>query len=179
MAAVAAIELPGELTDGAVPGAAELATLPPHGLEAVHVIERCIATHHVVELDYVEGDGDQERLLERPGFIRMSSAHHVVLWAIPVGADHWVSLRLAKGDAAVRDLVARREHSKQNDGTIARIPGGSHSLANPLALRRGMVEDQRGRLRVLQRVRERDVVGNSSHARQTRGSWSDEMIPRR
>src|SRR5205807_2697389 len=54
LAAVAAIELPGELTDGAVPGADELAILPPHGLEAVHVIERCIAAHHVVELDYVE-----------------------------------------------------------------------------------------------------------------------------
>ena len=77
-----------------------MASLPPGGPEAVHVIERCIAAHHVVELDYVEDEGDEERLLERPGFIRMSSAHHVVLWAVPVGADHWVSLRLDRVRAA-------------------------------------------------------------------------------
>jgi len=30
----------------------------------------------------------------------MRSAHHVVLWAVPVGADHWVSLRLDRVRAA-------------------------------------------------------------------------------
>ena len=91
---MAPIEQPADLVNGTVPAESDLASLTPTNLDAVHVIEQCIATRHVVELDYIDAHGVEEQLLAQPGFIRMSSSDHVVLWAIPVDGDHWESLRL-------------------------------------------------------------------------------------
>jgi hypothetical protein len=97
---VARAERPEDLIKSSVPTDTDLASLESANLDAVHVVERCIVTHHVVELDYVDEEGVERLLLEQPGFIRTSSAHHVVLWAIPVGVDHWEELRLDRVRAA-------------------------------------------------------------------------------
>jgi hypothetical protein len=88
------VERPEDLIKSSVPTERDLASLGTANLDAMHVVEGCITAHHVVELDYVDEEGVERLLLEQPAFIRTSSAHHVVLWAIPVGMDHWEELRL-------------------------------------------------------------------------------------
>jgi len=74
--------------------AAELAALPASTADAVRVIERCIASRHVVEVDYVDEGGRSEKLQVWPAFIRTSTAGHVVLWAMSPERGHWLQLRL-------------------------------------------------------------------------------------
>ncbi len=74
--------------------AAELESLPSISHSAVHVLESCIAEHHVAEVDYTDPDGSRKTIRLRPAFIRYSRAHHIVLWGFPEGADHWIELRL-------------------------------------------------------------------------------------
>ena len=50
----------------------DLESLPSINLEAVHVLERCMAEHHVAEVDYIEPDERQETIRVRPAFIRTS-----------------------------------------------------------------------------------------------------------
>jgi|SRR6266550_1278886 len=69
-------------------------SLPSITLEAVHVLERCMADHHIAEVDYTEPDERRETIRIRPAFIRYSKAHNLVAWGFPVGADHWIELRL-------------------------------------------------------------------------------------
>ena len=72
----------------------ERKSLPAIGQQAVHVLEQCIADHHIAEIDYTE-PGEQESTIRlRPAFIRTSKARHVVVWGFPNGADHWIELRL-------------------------------------------------------------------------------------
>jgi hypothetical protein len=72
----------------------ELRALPTIANQAVAVLERCIADHHVAEVDYREPQEDQESIRFRPAFIRTSTAHNIVVWGIPEGANHWMELRL-------------------------------------------------------------------------------------
>ena len=80
----------------------DLESLPAITLEAVHVLERCMAEHHIAEVDYTEPDERQETIRIRPAFIRTSKAHNLVAWGYPIGADHWIELRLGR-IRAVRD----------------------------------------------------------------------------
>jgi hypothetical protein len=80
----------------------DLESLPDINLEAVHVLERCMAEHHIAEVDYAEPDEPQETIRIRPAFIRTSKAHNLVAWGFPIGADHWIELRLDR-IRAVRD----------------------------------------------------------------------------
>jgi len=85
---------PPELETSRPPTADELKSLPAIGHQAVHVLEECIAEHHVADIDYQEPDERQTTVRLRPAFIRTSRAHHIVVWGFPVGADHWIELRL-------------------------------------------------------------------------------------
>jgi hypothetical protein len=78
----------------------DLESLPSITLEAVHVLERCMAEHHIAEVDYTEPDDQPETIRIRPAFIRTSKAHNLVAWGFPVGADHWIELRLDR----IRDV---------------------------------------------------------------------------
>jgi predicted DNA-binding transcriptional regulator YafY len=62
--------------------------------EAAHVLEGCLAEHHVAEVDYTDADGHRSTIRIRPAFIRHNSAGHVVLWGIPMDRDDWEELRL-------------------------------------------------------------------------------------
>ena len=72
----------------------DLDALPAIALDAVHVLERCMVEHHIAEVDYAEPNEGTETIRVRPAFIRTSKAHHIVVWGFPVGADHWIELRL-------------------------------------------------------------------------------------
>jgi len=58
----------------------DLESLPSITLEAVHVLERCMAEHHIAEVDYTEPDDQPETIRIRPAFIRTSKAHNLVAW---------------------------------------------------------------------------------------------------
>jgi hypothetical protein len=73
---------------------AELDSLPSIGHVAVHVLEACIAEHHVAEIEYTEPDGSRKAIRLRPAFIRYNRAHHVVVWGFPDAGDNWIELRL-------------------------------------------------------------------------------------
>ena len=72
----------------------DLESLSAISLEAVHVLESCIAEHHIADVDYIEPDERQVTIRIRPAFIRTSKAHNLVAWGYPIGADHWIELRL-------------------------------------------------------------------------------------
>ena len=74
--------------------AQDFESLPDINLEAVHVLERCMAEHHIAEVDYAEPNEGSETIRVRPAFIRTSRAQNVVAWCFPVAADHWIELRL-------------------------------------------------------------------------------------
>jgi hypothetical protein len=59
----------------------------------VQTLERCIAGHHEVELDYTDAHDKRGTIRMRPAFIRYSAAEHLVLWGIP-DEGHWEELRL-------------------------------------------------------------------------------------
>ena len=80
--------------------AEDLESVPDIKLEAVHVLERCMAEHHIAEVDYTEPDDRPATIRVRPAFIRTSKAHNLVAWGFPVGADHWIDLRLDR----IRDV---------------------------------------------------------------------------
>jgi len=71
-----------------------MASLPAITQDAVHVLERCIADHHIAEIDYQEPEERQETIRLRPAFIRTSTAGNIVVWGMPADADHWMELRL-------------------------------------------------------------------------------------
>lgn len=83
-----------EMDFGTVVGPAEYGAITAEGLEAVHVIERCISAHHVVEVDYVNEDGVAETFTVRPAFIRYNKSRHAVVWWMPPDRDGWRELRL-------------------------------------------------------------------------------------
>ena len=60
--------------------------------EDLHTLERCIAEHHEVDLDYTDAHGKRSNFRMRPAFIRYSAAEHLVLWGIP-DEGHWEQLR--------------------------------------------------------------------------------------
>ena len=86
--------LPPGFEESRDPTPEDLESFPASTLDAVHVLERCMAEHHIAEVDYTEPDERQETIRVRPAFIRTSTAQNVVAWAYPVGADHWIELRL-------------------------------------------------------------------------------------
>jgi hypothetical protein len=99
---MAHLALPADFEGSRDATAQDLKSLPSISLDAVHVLERCMAEHHVAEVDYSEPDENQATIRIRPAFIRTSKAHNLVAWAFPVGADHWIELRLDR-IRAVRD----------------------------------------------------------------------------
>ena len=72
----------------------DLKSLPAITHDAVHMLERCIAEHHVADVDYEPPAEPRETIRIRPAFIRTSSAGNVVVWGMPIDADHWIELRL-------------------------------------------------------------------------------------
>jgi len=78
----------------------DLESLPAMTLDAVHVLERCMAEHHIAEVDYTEPTEREKTIRVRPAFIRTGKAHNLVAWGFPVGTDHWIELRLDR----IRDV---------------------------------------------------------------------------
>ena len=74
--------------------AAHLDSVPTLSHEALHTLERCIEARHVAAIDYSDAEGRRVAILIRPAYIRYNAAHHVVVWGIPTGAEHWEELRL-------------------------------------------------------------------------------------
>lgn len=86
--------LPPGFEESRTPTADDLKSLPAISHEAVHVLERCVADHHIAEIDYKEPQEQQETIRLRPAFIRTSTANHIVVWGMPATADRWMELRL-------------------------------------------------------------------------------------
>src|SRR5690349_24628411 len=80
----------------------DLESDPSINLDAVHTLEQCMRDHHIAEIDYAEPDEAEETIRVRQAFIRTSKAHNLVAWCFPVGAEHWIELRLDR-IKAVRD----------------------------------------------------------------------------
>jgi predicted DNA-binding transcriptional regulator YafY len=81
--------------ESSLPATAEqVESLPALSQEALHTLERCIDAHHVAAIDYADAEGHRSTILIRPAYIRYNTAHHVVVWGIPTGAEHWQELRL-------------------------------------------------------------------------------------
>ncbi|PYQ65570.1 MAG: hypothetical protein DMF54_10625 [Acidobacteria bacterium] len=80
--------------------AQDLESVPDINLDAVHMLERCMAEYHIAEVDYAEPDDRPATIRIRPAFIRTSKARNLVAWGFPVGADHWIDLRLDR----IRDV---------------------------------------------------------------------------
>ena len=74
--------------------ASEYSVLGPEALEALHVIEACIRSHHMALVDYTDESGARETLRVRPAFVRTNPSGHLVLWCMPAGLDEWRELRL-------------------------------------------------------------------------------------
>jgi predicted DNA-binding transcriptional regulator YafY len=72
----------------------DLKSLPAIGQQSVPVLERCIKSHHVAEIDYTDAEANHSTIRLRPAHIRFNSAHHIVVWGMPEGAEHWEELRL-------------------------------------------------------------------------------------
>ena len=72
----------------------DLESLPAITLDAVHVLERCMAEHHIAEVDYKEPEEREETIRLRPAFIKTSTAGNIVVWGMPPDANHWMELRL-------------------------------------------------------------------------------------
>jgi hypothetical protein len=83
-----------EFETSRAPTADELQALPTITHQALAVLERCIADHHVAEVEYREPQKGPETIRFRPAFIRTSTAHNIVVWGVPDGDDHWMELRL-------------------------------------------------------------------------------------
>lgn len=62
--------------------------------EALDALERCIESRHVAEVGYTDAGGKSSTISFRPAYIRSNSAHHIVVWGMPLSADHWEELRL-------------------------------------------------------------------------------------
>ena len=92
--------LPPGFEEGRDPTPEDLESLPAIALDAVHVLERCMVKHHIAEVDYAEPNERPETIRVRPAFIRTSKAQNVVAWCMPIGADHWIELRLDR----IRDV---------------------------------------------------------------------------
>ena len=88
--------LPPGFEESRDPTPEDLDALPEITQDAVHVLERCMVEHHVAEVDYTKPDEHQETIRGT------SKAHNLVAWGFPVGADHWIELRLDR-IRAVRD----------------------------------------------------------------------------
>ena len=69
---------------------------------ATKTLEECIKDHHIADIEYVEATGERDRVRIRPAFIRFNRSEHLVIWGMPVGADHWEEL-LLDGVVAVTD----------------------------------------------------------------------------
>ena len=94
--------LPPDFADSRDATQSDLESAPSIDLEAVHELEHCMTEHHIAEVEYAEPDERVETIRVRPAFIRTSKAQNLVAWCFPVGADHWIELRLDR-IRAVRD----------------------------------------------------------------------------
>ena len=72
----------------------ELRALPGPSQDAIHTLDRCIASQHVADVDYTDAAGLRSTIRIRPAFIRYNTAQHLVLWGIPIDDQHWEELRL-------------------------------------------------------------------------------------
>jgi predicted DNA-binding transcriptional regulator YafY len=97
---VAATPLPPEFEKGREATPDELRDLTKATHSAIETIERCIALHHVVELDYTDEAGKTSQIRTRPGYIRHNVANYLVLWGIRVGRENWEEYRLDRIHAA-------------------------------------------------------------------------------
>jgi len=85
--------LPAEFETSREPSAEQMSAQSVLRPEELHALERCIAEHHVAEIDYTDAGGKRSTIRIRPAYIRYNSAEHLVLWGIP-DAGHWEELRL-------------------------------------------------------------------------------------
>src|SRR5258708_37923034 len=64
--------LPTELEGSRDATEEDLKSLPAIGRQAVKVLERCIADHHIADVDYAEPDERPEVIRLRPAFINVT-----------------------------------------------------------------------------------------------------------
>ena len=93
MSAVALDRPPEEFDKSRPPSAEQMSAQRALSHGDLQTLERCIAEHHEVELDYTDAKGIRSTIRMRPAFIRYSAAEHLVLWGIP-DEGHWEELRL-------------------------------------------------------------------------------------
>jgi hypothetical protein len=84
---------PPAFEKGATPTAAQLESLPATNQVVLDLLQRCIDALHIAAIDYTDANGHRSTILLRPGYIRLNSAQHMVVWGIPTNADHWEELR--------------------------------------------------------------------------------------
>jgi hypothetical protein len=84
---------PKEFDKGRPPSAEQMAAQRRLSHGDVQTLERCIAEHHEVDVDYTDAKGTRSTIRMRPAFIRYSAAEHLVLWGIP-DEGNWEELRL-------------------------------------------------------------------------------------
>jgi hypothetical protein len=56
-------------------------------------LQRCIDKRHIAAIDYTDAKGLRSKILIRPVYIRMNSVGNMVVWGVPLDADHWEELR--------------------------------------------------------------------------------------
>ena len=74
----------------------DLRTLAAPTREAIQTLERCIASHRVVDVDYTDAAGHNSTIRIQPAFIRVNQTKHVVLWAIATDEGNWEQLWLER-----------------------------------------------------------------------------------
>jgi len=98
---VPAPPLPQELRDSPSANADHLRALTEPSHEAIQTLERCIASHHVVDVDYTDAAGHNSTIRIQPALIRVNSTKHVVLWGIATDESNWEQLWLER----IRDVL--------------------------------------------------------------------------
>jgi hypothetical protein len=69
----------------------ERRTLPDISRDA---LDQCIESRHIADVDYTDAASKSSTIRFRPAYVRYNSAHHLVVWGMPIYADHWEELRL-------------------------------------------------------------------------------------
>ena len=87
------IPLPRGFETSSAPTAEQLESLPGISQDALDLLQHCIDSHHIAAIDYTDAKGHRNTILIRPGYIRLNSANHMVVWGIPTNAEHWEELR--------------------------------------------------------------------------------------
>ncbi len=93
--------LPQELRDSPSANADDLRALTEPSHEAIQTLERCIASHRVVDVGYTDAAGHRSTIRIQPALIRVNQTKHFVLWGIATDEGNWEQLWLER----IRDVL--------------------------------------------------------------------------